>query len=395
MSIKIQNNDIFTRTKSMKMIQRSIESSIQEELFQGKAILLFGPRQVGKTTAVEAILAKQSIPHLFFNGDEADVREMLHNTTSTQLRLLFGESKLIFIDEAQRIGDIGITLKLITDVLKDVQVIASGSSAFDLASKTQESLTGRKYEYFLFPLSFTEMVAHHGLLEEKRMLNQRMIFGYYPEIVINPLKAAKNIKLLANSYLYKDLLELESIKKPALLTKILKALALQVGSEVSFQEISRLVSADFHTVEKYIDLLEKAFVIFTLPALSRNVRHEIRKGKKIYFYDNGIRNAVIGNFNEIHTRTDVGALWENFLIAERMKYLHYNGLDAERYFWRTTQQQEIDYIEEFQGKISAFEFKWSPTKPVRFSKTFLNAYPGSDMAVITPANYEAFVGFGL
>lgn len=373
------------------MVQRLTEKLLQNDLFQGKAILLFGPRQVGKTTAMRRLLEAQSLPFLSLNGDEADIRDMLSNTTSTQLRVLFGEHKLIFIDEAQRIPNIGLTLKLITDILTDVQVIATGSSAFDLASDINEPLTGRKYEHFMYPLSFHEMVAHHGLLEEKRLLEQRLIYGYYPEIVSKPAGASRNLKALTNSYLYKDLLELESVKKPALLTKIIKALALQVGSEVSLQEVSRLVNADYHTVEKYIDLLEKAFVIFSLPALSRNVRNEIRKGKKIYFYDNGVLNAVVGNFNPLASRTDTGALWENFLISERKKILAYNDRTPGNFFWRTTLQQEIDYIEETPEGFSAFEFKWNAGRKVLFSKTFLNAYPVTDKAVITPENFMEFV----
>lgn len=373
------------------MITRDIEELIETKLFKGKAILLFGPRQVGKTTAVRAVLEKLNKEYLFFNGDEADVVEAFENTTSTKLSLLFEGKKIIFIDEAQRIQGIGITLKLITDVLKDVQVIATGSSAFDLANKTQEPLTGRKYEFHLFPISFREMVNHHGLLEEKRLLEQRMIFGYYPEIVVNPTEADDNLKLLANSYLYKDLLNLEQIKKPALLGKILKALALQIGSEVSLNGISQLVGADFHTVEKYIDLLEKAFVIFTLPAFSRNVRNEIKKGKKIYFYDNGVRNAVINNFNSLSSRTDTGALWENFLLSERIKYLNYKNIDVWKYFWRTTAQQEIDYLEETAEKMTAYEFKWNSTKKVKFPQTFTSAYPDVDVKVIHPQNFEEFI----
>lgn len=373
------------------MIKRFLEDEIPDELFEGKALIIFGPRQVGKTTALVQLLNERKEDVLFLNADEADIRQSLENTTSTALRLLFGNKKIVFIDEAQRVHGIGITLKLITDVLKDIQVIATGSSALDLSSKTQESLTGRKLEFFLYPLSFGEMVNHHGLLEEKRHLEQRLIYGYYPEIVTNAAKAERNIKLLANSYLYKDILQLDTVKKPALLTKILRAIALQVGSEVSFQEISRLVGADVHTVEKYVDLLEKCFVLFTLPALNRNVRNEIRKGKKIYFYDTGIRNAVIGNFNSLNSRTDVGALWENFLIAERMKVLRYNHKDPDFYFWRTTQQQEIDYIEETSNGISAFEFKWNPTKQAKFSKTFMNAYPIVESKVITPNNYWEFL----
>jgi uncharacterized protein len=375
------------------MIDRFIADLLQDELYEGKALLVFGPRQVGKTTALKKLIAAQAQSYLFLNADESDVRESLENTTSTQLRLLFGNHKIVFIDEAQRVANIGITLKLITDVLTDVQVIATGSSAFDLASKTQEALTGRKREFFMFPLSFAEMVQHHGLLEEKRHLEQRLIYGYYPEIVTKPIKATNNLRELAESYLFKDVLQLDFIKKPILLTKIVKAIALQIGSEVSLQEISRLVGADVHTVEKYIDILEKAFVIFTLPALSRNVRNEIRKGRKIYFYDTGIRNALISNFNGLKNRTDTGALWENFVIAERMKWLRYNNKHVDRYFWRTTQQQEIDYLEEENGQFLAVEFKWNSKQKARFSKTFLNAYPIANSMVISPENIEHFVCF--
>ena len=375
------------------MIDRFIADLLQDELYEGKALLVFGPRQVGKTTALKKLIAAQAQSYLFLNADESDVRESLENTTSTQLRLLFGNHKIVFIDEAQRVANIGITLKLITDVLTDVQVIATGSSAFDLASKTQEALTGRKREFFMFPLSFAEMVQHHGLLEEKRHLEQRLIYGYYPEIFTKPIKATNNLRELAESYLFKDVLQLDFIKKPILLTKIVKAIALQIGSEVSLQEISRLVGADVHTVEKYMDILEKAFVIFTLPALSRNVRNEIRKGRKVYFYDTGIRNALIANFNGLQNRTDTGALWENFVIAERMKWLRYNNKHVDTYFWRTTQQQEIDYLEEENGQFRAVEFKWNSKQKARFSKTFLNAYPIANSMVISPENIEHFVCF--
>jgi predicted AAA+ superfamily ATPase len=373
------------------MITRKIESLIEKRLFKGKAILLFGPRQVGKTTIIREILSKGNYNYLFLNGDESDIREALENTSSTKLSLLFGNHKIVFIDEAQRIKGIGLTLKIITDILKDVQVIATGSSALDLASETKEPLTGRKYEYQLHPLSFQEMVNHHGIIEEKRLLEQRLIFGYYPEIASNPTDAVENLKLLANSYLYKDLLLLDFIKKHDILEKILQALALQVGSEVSINEISLLVSADFHTVSKYIDLLEKAFVIFTLPAYSRNIRNEIKKGKKIYFYDNGIRNAIIRNFNPIQSRSDIGAMWENFIISERKKYLENNQIDAKLYFWRTTSQQEVDYIEEVNGELKAFEFKWNPNKKVKFPTTFTNNYTISSLEVITPKNYEEYL----
>lgn len=374
------------------MIKRTFQTSIQKRLFKGKAVLLFGPRQAGKSTLVEALLEAQDEEWLYLNGDNADVREILTNTTAAKLRAIIGNKKIAFIDEAQRIPNIGLTLKLITDQIKDVQVIATGSSAFELSSQVNEPLTGRKYEFMLYPLSFSEMVQHHGLLEEKRLIEHRMIYGYYPEIVTKPGEEEELLKLLASSYLYKDLLMLEQIKKPLLLEKLLKALALQVGSEISYPEIAQTIGSDQKTVDKYIDLLEKTFVLFRLPALNRNVRNEIKKGKKVYFYDCGIRNAIINNFKAVSARTDTGALWENFLISERMKYLRYHGIDAGLYFWRTTQQQEIDLVEDYDDELKAFEFKWSKTEKVRFPQTFTTNYPDATTQVISPDNVEDFIG---
>lgn len=371
------------------MIQRTLQDSIKKDLFKGKAILLFGPRQSGKSTLIEEVL--KDTKYLYLNGDDADVRETLTNTTATKLKMVAGNNKIVFIDEAQRIQNIGLTLKLFTDQLKDIQVIATGSSAFELSSQVNEPLTGRKYEYMLYPLSFAEMVAHHGLLQEKRLLDHRLVYGCYPEIVTKPGEERRLLKLLASSYLYKDLLMLEQIKKPLILEKLVSALALQIGNEINYQELAQTIGGDRKTVEKYIDLLEKAFVVFRLPALNKNVRNEIKKGKKVYFYDCGIRNAVINNFKAIDSRTDAGALWENYVIAERMKMLHYNDIDVKQYFWRTTQQQEIDLIEESNDQWAAFEFKRSPKVKVRFPQTFSDNYSNSTMVVITPANVEDFL----
>jgi predicted AAA+ superfamily ATPase len=331
---------------------------------------------------------------MVLNGDDPDVREALTNTTATKLKAIIGNKKILLVDEAQRIENIGLSLKLITDQIKDVQVIATGSSSFELSSQVNEPLTGRKYEFMLYPLSFEEMVNHHGLLQEKRLIEHRMLYGYYPEIVSNPGEERERLKLLAGSYLYKDLLMLEQIKKPALLEKLLRALALQVGSEVNFTELGQTTGSDRKTIEKYIDLLGKAFVIFQLPAFSRNVRNEIKKGKKVYFYDCGIRNAIINNFKPLNTRTDVGALWENFVLVERMKFLRYGEMDATYYFWRTTQQQEIDLIEEKDNSLSAFEFKWNKNAKVRFPRTFKENYPDTETAVISPDNIEDFTTAG-
>lgn len=373
------------------MIERLIASQIKKLLFKGKAIIIFGPRQSGKTTLVESLLKSRKEKHLNLSADEPDVRELLSNITSSRIKSLLGNSEIVFIDEAQLIENTGLTLKLITDKIKEAQLIATGSSAFELADKIKEPLTGRKYEFILLPLSFQEMANHRGLLEEKRMLEHRLIFGYYPEIVTKIGEEEILLKSLAGSYLYKDLLMLGGIKKPLLLEKILKALALQIGSEISYYELSQLVNADAGTVETYIDLLEKSFVVFKLSALSGNVRNEIKKGKKFYFYDNGIRNAVINNFNWIGLRTDAGALWENFLVSERMKFLHYNHINVNRFFWRTVQQQEIDYVEETGGKFSAFEFKWSKKAKAKFPKTFTKNYNISQTKLITPENFEEFL----
>lgn len=379
------------RKKVEEMISRQLEKNICEHLFKKKTILLFGARQVGKTTILESLSCLKNTKTLFLNGDEADVRELLTNTTSTRLKTFFGDSQVVVIDEAQQIPNIGTALKLITDKIKDIQLIATGSSAFELANRANEPLTGRKFEFNIYPISFTEMVKHHGLLDESRLIDHRLVFGYYPEIVTNTGSEEKLLRLIANSYLYKDLLTLENIKRSSLLEKIIKALALQVGSEVSYNEIAQLVGTDSKTVEKYIDLFEKSYIIIKLPALNRSVRNEIKKGKKIYFWDNGIRNAVIGNYNSLSARTDIGVLWENFLVSERMKRNQYLQRNVSCYFWRTNQQQEIDFIEEENGVLSAFEFKWNPKSKAKLSKTFSDAYDVKELAVITPKNIEEFL----
>ncbi len=378
--------------KSKNFISREMTDRIKERFFQGKAIILLGPRQSGKTTLIKAVLGRSEEKHLMVNADEPDVRELLQDATSTRLRAIIGENRIFCIDEAQRIPNIGLTLKLLTDQIPDIQTIATGSSSLELNSSIAEPLTGRKFEFTLYPFSFAELAAHYGLLEERRFLEHRLIYGAYPEIVTSPGREEELVRLLAGSYLFKDLLILDGIKKPALLEKIVKALALQLGNEVSYHEIGQLTGADSHTVERYIDLLEKAFVLFRLPAYNRNVRNEIKKGKKIYFWDIGIRNALIGNFLPLASRTDTGALWENYLVSERFKMMGNKGLHAAGFFWRTTQQQEIDYVEERGPELSAFEFKWNPSKKkVRFPKTFVAGYPGAQTDVVTPADYDRFL----
>lgn len=378
-------------SKTKIMVSRSQIDYAKSRLFKGKALLVFGPRQVGKTTFVQNLIADLNKKILSLNGDESDVLVLFENPNVTKLKSIIGDNEILVIDEAQRIANIGIVLKIIVDQIKSVQVIATGSSSFELANKLNEPLTGRKYEMFLYPLSFAEMVAHNGLLEEKRALENRLIYGSYPEIITNPIDAKEHIKLIANSYLYKDLFILDQVSKPVLLQKIVKALALQVGSDVNTNELSKLLQVDNKTIEKYIDLLEKAFVIFKLPALSNNVRNEIKKGRKIYFYDNGIINAVTGNFNPLAQRTDIGSLWENYIISERIKLLNIEQGEASSYFWRTTQQQEIDYIEKSTDQILACEIKWNTKAKYKIPVTFSANYENVTSKIVSPENYEEFL----
>lgn len=357
----------------------------------GKAHILVGPRQSGKTTLVKMFLEKNRSTVRWLNGDESDVRELLRNPTSVRLKSLLGDAQIVVFDEAQRIENIGVCLKLLIDGYPELSIIATGSSSFDLANRINEPLTGRKWEYTVFPLSYREMADFSGALEERRMLHHRLIYGSYPEVVTSPGKEAAILKHLTDSVLYKDIFTWERIQKPDRLERLVMALALQAGGEVSYNELSQIAGLDHQTVEKYINLLEKIYVLFRLYSFSRNVRNELKKSRKVYFYDLGIRNAVINNFNDPLLRGDIGRLWENYCIVERIKHNEARDRYVNRYFWRTTAQQEIDYIEEYGGNLHAYEFKWNPAKKGRFSTTFLKAYPGSETATITPGNYETFI----
>lgn len=373
------------------MINREITEKVIKHFNLGKVILIFGARQVGKTTLIKQIFRDLNIEPLYFNGDESDSRNLLSDINVTKIKHYIGNNKFVFIDEAQRIENIGLTLKILVDNFPDVQVVATGSSSFELADKINEPLTGRNFSFKLFPLSFRELVNTSNLQEEIRNVEKRLIFGYYPEVVTKSNLQETLLGLLAESYLYKDILNYEQIRKPAILSKILNALALQIGNEVSYSEISRLVGVNLITVEKYIDILEKAFIIFRLPALGNNVRTEIRKGKKIFFCDNGIRNAVLGNYSNLNNRNDAGALWENFLMSERMKYLKYNNHNHKMFFWRTVQMQEIDYIEIDNDSSSAYEFKYSSKSRHVFSKTFTNKYHPKITKIINKDNFYEFL----
>ncbi len=374
------------------MIERLLKQKIAGMIGSEKAIIIMGARQVGKSTLLHEMFGN-SQEALWLNGDDIDVQELFAEVSSTRLKTIIGKKKLLIIDEAQRIENVGLKLKLITDQAKEVQLIATGSSSFELASKVNEPLTGRKREYRMFPLSFAEMVENSNLLEEKRMIPHRLVFGYYPEVVTHPGDERAILKELADSYLYKDILSLDSIGKPEKLIKLLQALALQIGSQVSYNEIGQLVGLDTKTVDRYIDVLEKNYVVFRLGSFSRNLRNELKASRKIYFYDNGIRNAVLANFSIPESRTpeEIGALWENFIIAERIKRNAYSDSYCNYWFWRTQQQKEIDYIEEEDGIISAFEFKWNPAAKYKYPQQFMNAYPGSKFSIISRANIEDFL----
>ncbi len=373
------------------MIQRILTQSILNDFNRKKVIVLLGARQVGKTTLLTN-LQKENAKSLMLNCDDMDDTLLLESPSSTKLRHLLESYELVFIDEAQRVKNIGLTLKIIGDLkLPNTQVVVTGSSSFDLANEVNEPATGRLIEYNLYPFTLTELAAHTNEREEQRLLEQRMLYGLYPEIVTEPAEARRTLMSLTNNYLYKDLFAYKGIKKPELLQKLVRALALQLGSEVSYNELSNLLGIDKNTVESYIGLLEKCFVVFRLESYSRNLRNEIKKGKKIYFYDNGVRNAVLSNFSPLEMRNDVGALWENLMVSERVKRNSYAQNFAQLYFWRTHEQQEIDLVEEQDGALRTFEFKWNIKARSVQPSTFSKNYPGSSYEVITPDNYWTFL----
>ena len=370
------------------MIERTLTTRISGKVNRNKAIIIIGPRQVGKTTLIKDQL--RTTEYLFFNGDDPTDRTTLDTPNTARLRSLIENKKVVYIDEAQRFNNIGLTLKIIVDQFKDVQLWVSGSSSFSLFNELNEPLTGRKWEYELFPISWEEYQQHVGYLESERQLENRLLYGMYPDVINNPGEEIDILRNLVDSYLYKDVLAYAGMRKPEVLDKLVQALALQIGSEVNYNELSRLIGVDRNTVENYISILEKAYVVFRLPSYNRNVRNEIKKGRKVYFYDTGIRNAIIGATNDLALRSDLGPLWENFLIAERIKQNRYKVTLARSYFWRTTSQQEIDYVEMTGTTLTAFEFKWSSRKKAKFPTTFSSNY-GATEQVVNRDNFREFV----
>jgi predicted AAA+ superfamily ATPase len=371
------------------MIIRKLEESIRALAGDGKAIILIGPRQVGKTTLLKTLTKGKNV--LWLDADDSTVRGALSNPNEAMLRVLIGEKTTLVIDEAQRVDNIGLAVKILVDQFQGLQVYVSGSSAFEISNKLNEPLTGRKWELQLFPFTFSELTANNGYLEEISLLPHRLVFGTYPEVVNHANTAKQRIQALANSYLYKDIFAIDEIKKSEKFQVLLKSLAFQIGQQVSYNELAKQCGLDVGTVERYIHVLEKAFVIFRIPSFQRNLRNELKKSKKIYFVDNGIRNAVIEMWQPLDARTDKGALWENFLMSERWKKHHYEQSNTKMYFWRTTAQQEIDLIEEENGELRAYEFKYSPTKSIKLSSTFLSSYNPAVATTIHSENLFEFL----
>ena len=369
---------------------RTIQQAVEQSFFKGKVIVIYGARQVGKTTLIRFLQERYAADSIYLNCDEPDVRNALSDKTSTELQLYIGNKKIVFIDEAQRVKNIGLTLKLLVDNFPQTQIIATGSSSFDLSNDISEPLTGRKIEFNLYALSVHELMSQRTPLEMQRSFEFHMRYGMYPGVVSSD-NPGESLLEIARSYLFKDIFEFQTVKNPDLLRKLLQALALQIGSEVSNNELGTMFGVDKITVARYISLLEQGFVIFHLPPFSRNLRKELSKQRKIYFYDTGIRNALINNFNPLELRQDIGQLWENFFISERLKAVHNQRRYPNIYFWRTYQGQEIDYLEEEGGRLAGYECKWGNDK-WRVPESFITAYPGSEVHLVTRNNILEHLG---
>lgn len=369
-------------------VSRTIIAQLEDQLFKGKVLILYGARRTGKTTLVKHLLTKFSEKSAYINCELQEYKDALSTTNSGLLAEFIGNRELIIFDEAQHISNIGLVLKVLVDTFPQVQFIATGSSSFELSGMVSEPLTGRSRQFLLLPFSLEEIGQSLNPIQIKANLPNFLRFGLYPQ-VFNSIGDDKIEELaeISSNYLYKDLFQFEQIKKPGLLFKLLAAIALQTGSESSLNELAQITGTNVHTVKRYLELLEKSFVIFRLNSFSRNLRKELAKSQKIYFYDVGIRNAVIRNFNEMNLRTDVGGLWENFCINERIKFNQNHRRFVNTYFWRTYDQKEIDYIEEKDGHLTCFEFKYAEGATGKFPAEFSETYPNSSFKVITPGNF--------
>lgn len=375
-----------------KYIQRIVKKDIIKHLQPNKVVVIYGPRQVGKTTFVNDILHDIHEEALFVSGEDKTVHPWLSSQSSIILQQNIGNKKLLVIDEAQKIHKIGLNLKIIIDMIPNIKVIATGSSSFELANQVGEPLVGRKWEYFLYPIAQMELSSQENLFETKALLPTRLIYGSYPEVVTagDQNEKMKILRSIVDHHLYSDLLEFEGIRKSYKIIQLLRLIAFQIGQEVSLHEIGTQLGLNTRTVERYLDLLEKAFVIKSIHGFSRNLRKEITKSARYYFFDNGIRNALLNSFNSLELRNDVGQLWENYLFIERLKAQEYLHLYRNNYFWRTYDQQEIDFIEEYDGVLHGYEFKWGDKK-AKCPASWSNTYPGSTFKAINRDNYLSFI----
>ena len=374
------------------MVRRSIQDHINKFLFKGKVIILYGARRTGKTTLSKTILSEFGDEGRYINCEVLQYRQALDTTNTALLNDFLGDYRIIVLDEAQSLPNIGLILKVLADTRPDLQIIATGSSSFDMAQSVSEPLTGRSRTFILYPFSLTEISQETHTVEWGARLKNILRFGMYPEVYGQSEEMAiEELRDIATNYLYKDVLQFNQLKRSDLLFKLLQALAFQTGHEVSYGELAKLLGENHHTVRNYIELLEKSFVIFRLSSFSRNLRKELSKSFKVYFTDNGIRNSLINNFNPLELRDDTGALWENFCVIERMKLLHNQRRFPNRFFWRTYDRKEIDYIEEAGGKLAAVEFKWNPAAKVKKPSEFLKTYPNSSFQVVHRDNYRDFL----
>lgn len=377
----------------MQLVTRTIMEQVSSHLKPNKVVVLLGPRRVGKTVLINQIIAETSEPYLLLYGEDQDVQRQLEYRSTQRYKNFLGDTKLLIIDEAQKVKDIGQVLKLMVDTIDGLKILATGSSAFDLEKFMGEPLTGRKTTFNLFALSEQEFDQTETVFQKEANLRQRLVYGNYPELLQLPNLSDKKIYLeeLISSYLLKDILEFDLIRNSEKILQLLRLLAHQVGSEASYTELGKQLGMSKNTVERYLDLLSKVFIIHSVGAYSKNLRKEIVKGKRWYFYDNGIRNALIGNLNPIEDRTDIGALWENYIVSERIKHQKYTNMLVYNYFWRTYDQQEIDWIEDRESVLHAYEIKWNPKKKAKVPKAFKEAYPTSKFQVINRDNYYGWV----
>lgn len=375
----------------MEIVDRLLKSKLGKHLYKEKAVVITGARQVGKTTLLQDLFQDKN-NMLWLNADEQVVRERLTNPTLKSLKSVIGNYKLVIIDEVQRILNPGLLLKLFADNFKDVQFVATGSSALEIADTVFEPLTGRQFLFHLYPLTMIEMYPNKSAFEWEQILPFHLVFGTYPDVVNNKPDAEMILSNLSDQYLYKDVLVWKDIRKPQLLDALLKLLAYQVCSEVSFHELANTLKVKAETVENYVDLLEKAFVVFKLNSYSTNPRKEVSKMSKIYFWDNGVRNAIINDFNPLEQRNDHGKLWENFIVSERMKMNAYKAERIASYFWRNYNQSEVDYVEKYKNQLYGFEIKWNITKNHKITRAFTNAYPDAITRIITPRDFQNFIG---